>query len=79
MFTTILEVFLKHFGIFYTPYSALPVDERIFVPQKALDPFDENFDWKALEESPEMDNKEDMIEESKERDEFRLENREKKK
>ena len=63
----------------YTPYSALPVDERIFVPQKALDPFDENFDWKALEESPEMDNKEDMIEESKERDEFRLENREKKK
>lgn len=63
----------------FTPYSALPVDPRIFEPQKALDPFDENFDWKALEESPVMDNKEDMIEESKERDEYRLENREREK
>jgi hypothetical protein len=63
----------------YKPYTAVPVDSRIFKPQKALDPFDENFDWKALEESPEMDNKEDMIRESKEQDEFRLENREKEK
>ena len=63
----------------FKPYTAVPVDSRIFEPQKALDPFDENFDWKALEESPEMDNKEDMIRESKEQDEFRLENREKEK
>ncbi len=63
----------------FTPYSAIPVDSRIFDPQKALDPFDENFDWKALKESPEMDNKEDMLRESKEKDEFRLENREKEK
>jgi len=63
----------------YKPYTAVLVDSRIFKPQKALDPFDENFDWKALEESPEMDNKEDMIRESKEQDEFRLENREKEK
>jgi DNA-binding beta-propeller fold protein YncE len=63
----------------YTPYIALPVDHRIFEPQKALDPFDENFDWKALEQSPVMDNKEDMIQESKERDEYRLENRDKEK
>jgi DNA-binding beta-propeller fold protein YncE len=61
----------------FTPYSAIPVDSRIFDPQKALDPFDENFDWKALEESPQMDNKEDMIRESKEREEYRLKNREK--
>jgi YVTN family beta-propeller protein len=61
----------------YTPYNAIPVDSRVFDPQKALDPFDENFDWKALEESPVMDNKEDMIRESKEKDEYRLENREK--
>ncbi len=61
----------------FTPYRAVPVDSRIFNPQTALDPFDENFDWKALEESPVMDDKEDMIRESKERDEFRLENREK--
>lgn len=63
----------------FTPYNALPVDSRIFEPQKALDPFDENFDWKALKESPVMDNKEDMLRESKEKDEFRLENREKEK
>ena len=63
----------------YTPYSAIPVDKRIFDPQKALDPFDENFDWEALKESPELDNKEDMIRESKEQEEYRLENREKEK
>jgi len=61
----------------FTPYRAVPVDTRIFNAQTALDPFDENFDWKALEESPVMDDKEDMIRESKERDEYRLENREK--
>lgn len=62
----------------YTPYTAVPVNARIFDPQKALDPFDENFDWKALNEGPVMDDEDDMIRESKERDEFRLENREKK-
>ncbi|VAW24830.1 hypothetical protein MNBD_BACTEROID01-2914 [hydrothermal vent metagenome] len=61
----------------FTPYTAVPVDPRIFDPQKALDPFDENFNWEALKEAPIMDNKEDMIKESKERDEYRLENREK--
>ena len=63
----------------FTPYNALPVDERIFDPQKALDPFDKEFDWKAIEESPEMDNVEDMLKESKEQDKDRLENREKEK
>jgi YVTN family beta-propeller protein len=58
-------------------YAALPADPRVFDPQKALDPFDEDFDWEALDESPVMDNKEDMIRESKEKDEYRLGNREK--
>ena len=62
-----------------TPYNALSVDLRMFDPQKALDPFDEEFNWKALEESPQLDHVEDMFKESKERDEDRLENREKKK
>ncbi len=61
----------------YTPYNAVDVDPRVFNPQKALDPFDEQFDWKSLNESPEMDNEEDMLRESKEQDEYRLENREK--
>ena len=63
----------------YTPYSAIASDPRVFDPQKALDPFDENFDWKALQEAPVMDNKEDMIRESKEQDKDRLENREREK
>jgi len=60
----------------FTPYHAVPVDPRMFDPQKALDPFDEDFDWRAIEESPLLDDPEDMIRESKERDEYRLENRE---
>ena len=61
-----------------TPYNAIPVDARMFDPQKALDPFDEEFDWKALEASPQIDNVEDMLKDSKEQDKDRLENREKK-
>lgn len=59
-------------------YNALEIDSAIFDPQKALDPFDEKFDWKAVKESPKIDNVEDMLRESKEQDEYRLENREKK-
>jgi hypothetical protein len=68
------------FGDFFTdkpdltPYQAVPADPRIFNPQKALDPFDEHFDWKSLEESPELDNVQDFIDDSKEKDEYRLEN-----
>ena len=54
-----------------TPYAALPVDPRIFDPQKALDPFDEEFDWEALAESPIIDNPADMLRHSKEREEDR--------
>jgi YVTN family beta-propeller protein len=39
----------------FSPYSALPVDPRVFDPQKALDPLDEKFNWKALRESPLLD------------------------
>ncbi len=39
-----------------TPYKALAVDPKVFDPQKALDPFDEEFDWSAIIESPELDN-----------------------
>lgn len=63
----------------FEPYQALPADPRIFDPQKALDPFDESFDWKALGDSPVIDDPEDMLRESKEKDESRLKDREKKK
>lgn len=39
----------------FTPYNAFEVDTRVFDPQKALDPFDEEFDWSALVEGPELD------------------------
>ena len=55
----------------FSPYQALPVDVRIFDPQKALDPLDEKFDWKQLLNGPSIDDPEDMIRESKERDEWR--------
>ena len=59
-----------------TPYKAVPSDKRFFDPQKALDPFDEKFDWKALKEGPEMDDMEDMIRESRKQDRVRLSKKE---
>jgi hypothetical protein len=51
-----------------TPYNALAVDARIFNPQKALKPFDENFDWEALIQSPKLDDP-DEIKKAKKDDE----------
>jgi YVTN family beta-propeller protein len=59
----------------YSSYSALPVDARIFDPQKALNPLDEKFDWKQLKKSPAIDDPQDMIRQSKEQDLWRLEKR----
>ncbi len=50
----------------FTPYQAIPADIRVFDPIKALNPFDEKFNWKALSESPSIDNVKDMLRESKE-------------
>ncbi|MCP9770588.1 hypothetical protein EGI22_21990 [Lacihabitans sp. LS3-19] len=44
----------------FSPYNALAPDIRVFNPQKALDPFDEKFDWKAFNESEELDRTETM-------------------
>jgi YVTN family beta-propeller protein len=63
----------------FTPYTALPADPRVFDAQKALDPLDEKFDWKQARKGPAIDDPEDMIRESKEQDQWRLENREKQK
>jgi len=61
----------------FKPYNAIAVDAHVFDPQKALNPLDEKFDWKALSESPIIDNPADMLKDSKEQDKYRLENREK--
>ncbi len=56
----------------YTSYSALPPDTRIFDPQKALTPYDENFDWDALKKSPVIDDPAEMIKDQKEDPGYRL-------
>lgn len=43
-----------------TPYKLVMVDKRIFDPQKALDPYDRDFRWESLGESPEIDNEDDF-------------------
>ncbi|NOY36661.1 MAG: bifunctional YncE family protein/alkaline phosphatase family protein [Chlorobi bacterium] len=60
----------------FTPYNALPVDKRIFDPVVALTPLDENFNWQAVEESPEIDNVKDMIRDNKENEADRMKFRE---
>ena len=52
----------------YNEYDAYAVDPRVFDPQKALDPFDENFDWRAVVESPKLDNPEDFQRAAEQRD-----------
>lgn len=62
----------------FTPYRAVPVDERIFDPKKALTPLDEKFDWEAVKESPVIDDINDMQEDQKEKKEYRLEDQKRK-
>ncbi len=44
----------------FQPFAARAIDPRLFDPQTALDPFDEKFDWRALKESPDLDDVRDM-------------------
>lgn len=57
----------------FTPYEAVPVDQRIFDPKKALDPLDENFDWAALNKGTKLDDPDDMVKDQKEQPEYRTE------
>jgi len=50
----------------FTPYSVQMIDKRIFDPQKALDPYQKNFNWESLKESPELDDADDFRESHKE-------------
>jgi len=44
----------------FTPFRALSPDPRVFDPQLALDPLDEDFNWEALAEGPALDDVEVM-------------------
>jgi hypothetical protein len=52
----------------FSPYIALPVDSRMFDPDKAYDPIDEEFDWTAMEESPILDHPDYLKKDSEEQD-----------
>ncbi len=56
----------------FTPYNAIPVDKRIFDPEKAMEPFKENFDWRKIKSPIKLDDIEDMIEDSKEKKNWRI-------
>jgi DNA-binding beta-propeller fold protein YncE len=43
-----------------TPYTARAVDKRLFDPDAAFKPFDRRFNWKALAESPAIDDPDQM-------------------
>jgi len=62
----------------FTPYNAVPVDVRIFDPQKALTPLDEKFDWDAVKQTPLIDDINDMQDDQKEKKEYRLEDQKRK-
>lgn len=67
--TDLADMFADHPD--FMPYNARPIDPRVFDPQKALDPLDEDFNWKALEESPALDHPAVMQEDMREDDEKR--------
>ena len=60
----------------YTPYNAINEDKRIFDPQKVLTPIDEKFDWKALKQSPVMDDGDYLFKTREEEDKKELEEKE---
>lgn len=60
----------------FLPYNALPVNSSVFNPQKTMESFNENFNWKAIKPTK-LDDEGEMINDSKEQDKYRLENREK--
>jgi YVTN family beta-propeller protein len=62
----------------FTPYQAIGSDLRIFDPAKALSPLDEKFDWEAVKNSPQIDNVKDMMNDEKEKKEYRLEDQKRK-
>lgn len=44
----------------YTPYEAVLPDGRVFDPQQAMEPYKKNFDWRRIQQGPEMDDKADQ-------------------
>ncbi len=57
----------------FTPYKAIPVDKRVFDPEKAMKPFKGEIDWRKIKSPRKIDDIEDMLEDSKEKKSWRIE------
>lgn len=44
----------------FTPYTAVLPDNRVFDPQQAMKPYNKLFDWRKIQQGPEMDDKADQ-------------------
>jgi len=44
----------------FTPYNAVLPDGRVFDPQQAMKPYNKTFDWRKIQQGPEMDDKADQ-------------------
>ena len=44
----------------FTPFNAIPIQQELFDPHKALTPIDEKFNWKEFAQSEELDRTETM-------------------
>ena len=44
----------------FTPYNAVLPDGRVFDPQQAMKPYNKPFDWRKIQQGPEMDDKADQ-------------------
>jgi len=44
----------------FTPYDAVLPDVRVFDPQQAMKPYNKTFDWRKIQQGPDMDDKADQ-------------------
>jgi YVTN family beta-propeller protein len=44
----------------YTPYTLVMPDKRVFDPQKAMNRYNKNIDWRKIMKGPEMDNENEI-------------------
>jgi hypothetical protein len=46
----------------YTPYTLVMPDKRVFDPQKAMDRYNKNIDWRKIMQGPKMDDEDEQRE-----------------
>ena len=44
----------------YTPYNLVMPDKRVFDPQKAMNRYNKNIDWRKIEQGPKMDDEDEQ-------------------